>query len=163
MTFPLLQGTVQLNIGQTAENVQLSGSENTFADFVGSTLQATMVIAALLLLFYLIWAGIEWISAGGDSGKIEKARTKITQSIVGIIVLASTIALFSLVQRFLGIEVLNFGSSSSSSSTGSSSNGVSREQIRAIQRQLGITGDDNDAPSELNRTINRFDGATDTN
>jgi hypothetical protein len=112
LSLPLLQGTVQLNIGEEAQTAELSGATSTFGDFVSSILQGAMVVAALLLLLFLIWAAIDWITAGGDSGKIEKARQKITQSIIGIIVLASVVALFTLVQNFLGIKIFNFDTGS---------------------------------------------------
>ena len=66
------------------------------------------MIAALLVLFYLIWGGIEWITAGGDKGKVEKARNRITQAIIGLIVLAASTAILSLVQGFLGVTLINF-------------------------------------------------------
>lgn len=108
MMLSLLQTSLELNIGETAEAAELTGASTGFGDWVGVVLAAILTIAALLLLLNLVWAGIDWISAGGDSGKIEKARSKITQSIVGIIVLASSVAIFNLVQNFLGIELLQF-------------------------------------------------------
>lgn len=107
LSLPLLS-TVQLNIGEEAQTAELSGASTTFGGFVSSILQASMIVAAVIVLLYFVWAGIDWITAGGDSGKIEKARTKITQSIIGIIVLASVVALFALLQNFLGIKVFNF-------------------------------------------------------
>lgn len=108
MMLSLLQTSLELNIGETAEAAELAGASNTFGEWVGIVLAGILTISALLLLLNLVWAGIDWISAGGDSGKIEKARSKITQSIVGIIVLASAVAIFNLVQNFLGIELLQF-------------------------------------------------------
>lgn len=101
----LLQLTIDL-AGQ-AEKSSLSGSANTFGGFVTSIMEGVLAIGAILLLLYLVWAGIEWITAAGDSGKVQKARDKITQSVVGLIVLASAWALFMLLQNFLGIQVLD--------------------------------------------------------
>jgi hypothetical protein len=91
----------------------LPGSTTTIGAYITSLLSAVMVIGTLMLLMYLLWGGIEWISAGGDSGKIQKARDKITQSVIGLIVLASTLAIFSLVQQFVGVEVLDVGDGAS--------------------------------------------------
>lgn len=81
-----------------------------FGAFLGTLLSAVMAIAALMVLLYLMWGAIEWITSGGDKGKLESARNKITQSIIGLIVLAATLAIFMLVQNFLGISVINFSS-----------------------------------------------------
>jgi hypothetical protein len=101
--------SVTINLKDQAAADNLSGATTTFGSFFESLLGGIMFIAALLVLFYLIWGAIEWITAGGDQSKIQKGRDRIVQSIIGIIVLASTLALFGLVQSFLGLEVLNFG------------------------------------------------------
>lgn len=87
---------------------QQSDPEKGFTKTVGSLMQAAMIIASLMLLLNLVWGAIEWISSGGDSSKIEKARNKITQSVIGIIVLASSVAIFMLIQKMLGLDVLSF-------------------------------------------------------
>ena len=75
---------------------------------INRALNFVMVLGALLVFVYLIWGGIEWITAGGDKGKIEKAKEKITQSIIGLIVLAGMVALFAILQVALGFEIFNF-------------------------------------------------------
>ena len=46
-----------------------------------------MVVGGLIVLFFFIQAAIEWITAGGDSGKITKARDRMIQSTIGLFVL----------------------------------------------------------------------------
>lgn len=105
-----------LPIGQTARTQALPTAQtytNTtpgagFNGFLSGILGNVLLIAALLVLFYLIWGGIEWITAGGDKSKVEKARNRITQAIIGIIVLAASTAIMSVVQGFLGVTLINF-------------------------------------------------------
>lgn len=82
-----------------------------FATDVGTLINAVlsfvMVIAALLVFFYLIWGGIEWITSGGDKGQTEKARNKITSAVIGLVILAASYAILTLVLRFLGFSNLN--------------------------------------------------------
>ncbi len=79
-----------------------------YADNIGGLFSAVltfvMVIAALLVLGYLIWGGVEWITSGGDKGKTESARNKITAAVIGIIVLAAAYAIFLLIITFLGFN-----------------------------------------------------------
>lgn len=72
---------------------------------VSSFISLSLIIGALLSLFFMILGGIGWITAGGDTGKIEKARSRFMQSIVGLAVLASTWAIFLVIQYFLGISI----------------------------------------------------------
>jgi hypothetical protein len=81
-----------------------------FATDVGTLINAVlsfvMVIAALLVFLYLIWGGIQWITSGGDKGKTEDARNKITAAILGLIVLAASYAVLLIALRFLGFANL---------------------------------------------------------
>lgn len=104
---------ITINLTEQADAGGLAGATTTFGSFLESLLSGIMAISALLVLLYLIWGAIEWITAGGDQSKIQKGRDRIVQSIIGIIVLAATLALFGVVQSFLGIEILNFSSRSS--------------------------------------------------
>ncbi|MDQ3008379.1 MAG: pilin [bacterium] len=82
-----------------------------FATDLGSLINAVlsfvMVIAALLVFAYLILGGIEWITSGGDKGKTESARNKITAAVIGLIILAASYAILTVVLRFIGFDNLN--------------------------------------------------------
>jgi hypothetical protein len=78
------------------------GFAKDFGSLLNSVLTIVMVIAALLVFFYLILGGIEWITSGGEKGKTEAARNKITAAVVGLIILAASYAVVTLILRFLG-------------------------------------------------------------
>ncbi len=107
---------VDLNIADEAINRGAPGTANLdpvdgtvgFGSLISSVLSFVMLVAAILVLLYLLWGGMEWITSGGDKSKLEKARQRITSAILGIVVLAGTLAIFSVVQQFLGIEVFTF-------------------------------------------------------
>lgn len=115
-----------IHIQSVAEGESLLGADGTsagvrFAALVGSLLQAIMAIALLILLFFLIWGAFDWLTSAGEKGKLEAARNKMVNAVIGILLLASSIAIFLFVQYFLGLTVLNFnfaGSSSGSTTAG---------------------------------------------
>jgi hypothetical protein len=99
-------GPAIIDLSQEAQAQGLStGSSNAFGNFITSVLRGVIAIGLLLVLIFLIMGAFDWISGGGDKGKTESARNKITGAIVGLIVLASTLALFVAIQKFLGITV----------------------------------------------------------
>ncbi len=106
-----------LDIGQQAVNNTLPGSSadalanpNTgFGGLIAQILNIVLTIGVIAVLFFLIMAGIEWITAGGDSGKIQKAREKITQAIIGLVILISVVAIMAFVQQLMNICILDFG------------------------------------------------------
>ena len=74
-------------------------------DLITKILNFVMILGALLVFMYLIWGGMEWITSGGDKGKTESARNKITAAIIGLIVLASSWAVLMLILGFLGTDL----------------------------------------------------------
>lgn len=108
-----LTATINLNQAAQTHNLQganqFPGTGNQVRDaLIGRFLTITLAIAALLVFGYLIWGGIEWISAGGDKAKIEKARDKITGSVTGMIVLASAVAFMVVLQGILQVTFFTF-------------------------------------------------------
>lgn len=128
---PTVDANATFNIGETAAELELpyanedsidqDNYRQNFADLIGSLLSVVMAIAMLSLLLMLVWGGLEWITAGGDKSKLESARSRIMQSIIGVVVLASAVAIFSLMQQILGVCVLNFGPYSCSGTSSSTS------------------------------------------
>lgn len=85
--------------------VEINPPTGFFEDFgalITGVLDFVIIIAALLVFIYLIWGGIEWITSGGDKGKTEDARNKITSAIIGLIILAASWAILTVVLNFLG-------------------------------------------------------------
>jgi hypothetical protein len=105
---------ITFDIAGEAASQGLSGAEyhgnadGGFGIFMSGMLRAAMVIALILVFVFLIWGGVEWITSAGDKGKAEGARNKISNAIIGAIVLAATLAVFILLQEFLDINVLTF-------------------------------------------------------
>ena len=102
----MLQFSINLR-DRTQEIAPISNFETAFEGYI----RALFIVAALATFFYMLWGAFDWITAGGESGKVESARKKITQAIIGLAVLASTAAIFLAVQSFLGVGILFGGSS----------------------------------------------------
>lgn len=96
-----------VNFQDTATNDLLAGSETNFGDWLTRIFSAVLAISALLVLIYLVWGAVGWITSSGDPANVKKARDRMTQAIIGLLVLAASTAIFMLVQSALGIEVLN--------------------------------------------------------
>lgn len=111
-------GTINFDIAKEAYDQQLPTAttfgtssdvfKQQFANLIGSVLSIVITIGVLMLLLYLVWGAFSWITSGGDKGKVEEARNRMTTAVIGIIVLSSSVAIFMLVQQILGICVLDF-------------------------------------------------------
>lgn len=65
-----------------------------------------IMVGALTTILFLLWGAVDWITAGGDQGKIESARKKMTGAVIGLIILASSIALVEFVGNLVGLSLL---------------------------------------------------------
>lgn len=88
--------------------VQVNQPKGFFVDFgqmISNVLNIILIIAVILVLFYLIMGGIAWLTSGGDKGKTESARNQITAAVVGLIIIVSSWAIMLFVQNILGLEI----------------------------------------------------------
>jgi len=83
----------------------LSGSEF-FAKVIPTAVGLGLVIGVLVFLFMLITGAIQWISSGGDKQALESARGKITNALIGLIILFAAFAIIQVIERFFGINIL---------------------------------------------------------
>ncbi len=77
-------------IGTLGNNAAQAKTGATFLNYFITIWRAGINIGALMVLVYFIWGSIDWIAAGGDKGKAESARMKMTNAAVGIIILVSS-------------------------------------------------------------------------
>jgi len=74
-----------------------SGS-TTLSYFV--TLWRTIItVGGILVLLYFLWGSIDWITSGGDSGKVTSARNKIVQAVIGMILLAFSFVIVGFISQ----------------------------------------------------------------
>jgi hypothetical protein len=63
-----------------------------------------IIIAGIFLIVYLLWGAFDWINSGGEKEKIAKAQEKITNAVVGMILIFVLLAVWGLITgNILGI------------------------------------------------------------
>lgn len=67
------------------------------------------VVGTILAIVFILLSGIQWILSGGDEKRIEGARKRLTYSIIGLIVILSSVYIISLVFSLLGVDAKFFG------------------------------------------------------
>lgn len=78
-----------------------------FAVTMATLWQTIIVVGGLAFLMYFLYGGLQWIMAGGDKGKLEEAKGKITQGLVGLAILAASFVIIKFLQSALGLDLLN--------------------------------------------------------
>lgn len=108
--FAALAATASIALAQTGSviSVDAGGAGFRITDLgklINGALNLVLGIVGLLVFVFLIWGGVEWLTAGGDKSKTESARTKITNAIIGLAIVASAFAVGAIISRFFGVNV----------------------------------------------------------
>ena len=94
-------------------------------NFISELIDLFYTISAIVLLFMLLLAGFEWMTSGGDKEKLSKARARIINAIIGMVIIA--LAFFvtnQLILPILGIGKLSPDASKPSTTTTKSDTGT---------------------------------------
>ena len=84
-----------------------AGALSTLELIISSMLGLLTVIGGILFIYTFIQGALSWVSAGGDSGKIQKARDQMIQGAIGLIILVAAYAIVGLIGSIVGITILN--------------------------------------------------------
>lgn len=75
--------------------------------FMSTIIGFLTTIAGLYFLIQMILAGLSWISAGGEKGKVESARSQMTNAALGLIIIIAAYSIVGIVGNVLGLDILN--------------------------------------------------------
>jgi NADH:ubiquinone oxidoreductase subunit 6 (subunit J) len=92
-------------IGKLGDDVTRANSGALFISYFINLWRVVISLGSVLVMVYFIWGSIDWITSGGDKGKTEAARNKITQAAIGLIVLVSSFTLVGFIGKlFFGTD-----------------------------------------------------------
>lgn len=83
----------------------LSGVEF-FQKLIPALIGLGFVIGMIIFFFVMLLGAIQWITSGGDKAALDAAKGKITNAIIGLVVLFSILAIVQLIEAFFGINIL---------------------------------------------------------
>lgn len=76
---------------------------------ISTILGVLTVLGGVFFIIYFFAAAIMWVTAGGDSGKITKARDQMVQGILGLVILVSAYTVIGLAGQIVGLDLLDLG------------------------------------------------------
>ena len=74
-----------------------------FGRIIGAVVGMFIVVGFIATLIYLLIGGMAWLTASGDKTKLQMARDRITQAILGLIIIVSIWAIMTLIGEFTGL------------------------------------------------------------
>ena len=77
-----------------------------FQKLVPSLVSLALIIGALIFLFNLIFGAIQWMSSGGDKQGLEAAKGRISNALIGLVILFAVFAIIQLIEYFFHVSIL---------------------------------------------------------
>ncbi len=94
-----------------ADNIVVSPGPNTgfksLGNAISNVITLAFAVAVLIVLVMLILGAYEWIVSGGDKEAVGKARNRIINALLGLVVLAVAFALAKVFGSFVGLDLSN--------------------------------------------------------
>ena len=99
---------VTIPLGSSLEGI--SYGPGSLGNLVGNVVGFAITLGAVFTLLWMLWAALRWVTAGGgDKAKVESARDRLTQSIVGFAILMAVWAIWLLItNKFFGLDLTGY-------------------------------------------------------
>lgn len=75
--------------------------ETTFAQTAGIIVNAFLSLLGIIFIILVIYAGYNWMTAGGDEEKIRKAKDTLWRAIIGLIITVGAYAIWNFIAVYL--------------------------------------------------------------
>jgi|SRR3990167_5850688 len=75
-------------------------------ELIGILIQLVMFVAGLFFFAQILIGGLRWINAGGDPKSVQAARDRITNALMGLVLVAASYAIILIIEQALGIGIV---------------------------------------------------------
>lgn len=80
--------------GKSIDGVDETGKpKSSVPKIVGSIVNVLLSVLGVVLLIIIIYAGFLWMTAQGEEAQVKKAKTMISQAVIGMVILLSAYAI----------------------------------------------------------------------
>ncbi|MFH2085897.1 MAG: hypothetical protein ABII21_03890 [bacterium] len=94
---------------QPGTGTDATGATSAIEKLISNVLVVLTIVGGISFALYFLLGGLNWITAGGDKGKIDKAKGMMTNGAIGMIVIAVSYTITWIVGAAIGIDLLNPG------------------------------------------------------
>lgn len=106
ITFSTLLAQINNPVLQAGFGGDSADGVGAFTNYLVLLWRTLILVGGLATLLFLLWGALDWILAGGEESKVSEARKKMTGAIIGLAILAASVAIVELVGSLIGIDLL---------------------------------------------------------
>jgi hypothetical protein len=96
MVLPMAAGAADASFGLNTFNAGGLGRTN-LKDTIGSLINVALGFLGILAVLIILWGGFGWMTSGGEQKKVDAAKGRIVQGIIGLVIIMSSWAIASFV------------------------------------------------------------------
>lgn len=74
--------------------------------FISQLIGLITVVGGIFFIINFLLAALNWVTAGGDAGKIQKAREQMIQSSLGLVIMVGSYGIIGLIGSVVGVNIL---------------------------------------------------------
>jgi len=93
------------NLQTGGEKAYGEGTESSLSKVVGNIVNGILVISGIILTVIILRGGFMYMTAGGDSGKVDKAKDWIRNGIIGLVIVLMAYSISAYVMNWLILSV----------------------------------------------------------
>lgn len=87
------------------KNVGVSGgfadaTETSLASNLGLIVNVILSLLGVMFVILIIFAGVKWMTAGGNEKQIEEAQKKISNTVIGLLIVIAAYSIWTLIDRY---------------------------------------------------------------
>ncbi|KAA0206835.1 hypothetical protein EDM68_00710 [Candidatus Uhrbacteria bacterium] len=95
------QAPVTEGLEAVGEAGGIAGGETDLLVIIGRIINIALGFVGIVLLVILLYAGYEWMTSGGDPAKVDSARTRIRNAVIGLVILTMSFAIVNFIMNAL--------------------------------------------------------------
>lgn len=104
-----IRGIGPLGLENVPANILKDRATGVFVDAISKIVGFLTAVAIIWFIFQFILGAVGWISAGGDAKAVEAAKGRLTNAIIGIVIVIAAMVIMSAIGALLGIDIFNLG------------------------------------------------------
>ena len=85
----------------------ISTQAGTVELIITNSITVLTIVGGIMFVLYFLMGALQWVSGGGDKGKIDKAKNMMTNAAIGLIIISLSYSISWIVGKAIGIDILN--------------------------------------------------------
>ena len=105
----ILPGALLAQATVKVDEVALGFKIPTLSTLLTFAIRAFFVVAGLMALLYLLLGALSLVTSGGNKENVDKARDKITNAVIGVIMIVAVLAVVATLEQVVFKQAVCFG------------------------------------------------------